>query len=605
MVAVARRLRLAARLVALAAVLLIPTGLLGQAFLSATNGQMGFAQREREGVAVLKPALTALAAGVAGEQVDLSALTTAIRTRPDLGLDKELADVTTAKASATTPAGTASWASAMADLITAAGNKSNLILDPDLDSFYVMDSLVVQLPSALVSAAQAAVGPRKSGVAANVADQAVLAGGVARAATAMTSDVDTAVQNTAMTDLKSRLTPLTQAASAATTLQQTLSSTLARPAAADPQPLARAAGGAVDSATATLDVLLQARIGHLSGQQRQILTVTAASLLLALWFAAAVMQLTRRDATRSVAAVDALAGGDLRAQELPLGHDEFGDIGRALSRAATTLRDTVSAIGEHAVTLSAASDQLASTSTSIAAAAEQTTSQAGTVTEATHAVHANVDSLSAASTEFGASIGEIAQNAAEAARIASTATELADQTTHTVEQLGRSSAEITDVIQLIRAVAEQTNLLALNATIEAARAGEAGRGFAVVATEVKDLAQQTESATADITNRITKIQSESAASTAAISEIGTVIAQISEFQTSIAGAVEEQNATAGEISQRVAEAASSSASITDSISAVAETARTTSGHAEDSRTATQNLAQLSAQLRTLVDQFRL
>ena len=59
-------------------------------------------------------------------------------------------------------------------------------------------------------------------------------------------------------------------------------------------------------------------------------------------------------------------------------------------------------------------------------------------------------------------------------------------------------AQVAKVAESIDAIAKQTNLLALNATIEAARAGEAGRGFAVVAGEVKALAQQTSTATAEI-----------------------------------------------------------------------------------------------------------
>jgi methyl-accepting chemotaxis protein len=58
----------------------------------------------------------------------------------------------------------------------------------------------------------------------------------------------------------------------------------------------------------------------------------------------------------------------------------------------------------------------------------------------------------------------------------------------------------------INAIASQTNLLALNATIEAARAGDAGRGFAVVAGEVKALAGQTSSATAEIAQTLQSLK---------------------------------------------------------------------------------------------------
>jgi len=601
--ALLRRLRLTARLVVLALVLLVPTGVLGQAFLSTTNGQISFANEELGGVAVVQPALSAMAAVVSGATVDLGPLRSAVRAHPGLGLDKELADVVAAQG-ADSATSRAAQAEALSTLVTKAGNSSNLILDPDLDSFYVMDALVVELPSALAAAADAAVGPTGATAAANVAAQAVLAGGLAHASSAMRSDLSTAVANTAQSDLKARLAELEKVAVATDALQKSLSDTLSTPAAADVRPLATTVGASAQPVAAALQSLLQARIDGLSSRQREIIAITAVSLLVAAAFVGFVVQLTRGEAARTVAAVEALARGDLRDQELPSGSDEFGDIGRGLATATGTLRQAVSEIGEHSVTLAAASEEMSSASASIAEAAQTTTARAATVTQSARTVYEHVDSLSAASTQFGASIGEIAQNTSQAARVAATASDLARQATTLVDRLGRSSEEITDVIRVIRTVAEQTNLLALNATIEAARAGAAGKGFAVVASEVKELAQQTSNATADVTSRVTQIQDDSASAASAIGRIVSVIAEIDEFQTSIAGAVEEQSATAAEIGHRAAEAASSSSSIHDGIAEVASTAELTSGHAGDSLVASHELARMSTQLQDLVGRFQ-
>jgi methyl-accepting chemotaxis protein len=162
--------------------------------------------------------------------------------------------------------------------------------------------------------------------------------------------------------------------------------------------------------------------------------------------------------------------------------------------------------------------------------------------------------IAAESEEMRASIAEISRNAHQAAATAADATRAAKAANDTVAKLAESGSAVGGVIQMIDRIAAQTRLLALNATIEAARVGEAGRGFAVVAGEVKQLAQETAGATAEVKRRIEGIQAQAGDAVGAIGMILGIVGEINQTQAAIASAVEQQTATTAELSRHLTEA---------------------------------------------------
>ena len=94
-----------------------------------------------------------------------------------------------------------------------------------------------------------------------------------------------------------------------------------------------------------------------------------------------------------------------------------------------------------------------------------------------------------------------------------------------MDALQEKSRSIHGITAVITEIATRTNLLALNAAIEAARAGEHGRGFAVVAGEVRQLAQRTAEATADIGHKVTAILAEAERASSGMASLTGKVAQ--------------------------------------------------------------------------------
>jgi methyl-accepting chemotaxis protein len=331
-------------------------------------------------------------------------------------------------------------------------------------------------------------------------------------------------------------------------------------------------------------------------------------LLLAALLALLVGWRTTRSITRPLAETQdvlaAVADGDLTRRTEVRGGDEVSDMSRSLNTALESMCRVLGELSSSADRLGTVSTNVDHVSSAISSAANDSSSQAEVVAQASGEVSRNVQTVAAGAEEMGASIREIAHSANEAARVAAQAVTVVENTTESVGKLGASSQEIGNVVKVITSIAEQTNLLALNATIEAARAGEAGKGFAVVANEVKELAQETAQATEDIARRVQAIQGDTEGAVEAITEISAIITSINDYQLTIASAVEEQTATTNEMSRNIGDAAEGAEQIAGNMSNVVDSAGTATNAAVESEQAARELAEVSGDLRTLVAGFR-
>ena len=253
--------------------------------------------------------------------------------------------------------------------------------------------------------------------------------------------------------------------------------------------------------------------------------------------------------------------------------------------------------------VASASTEMEMSARTLSATAEEGSSQSTAVAAASEEASTNVQTVAAAAEQLAQSVEEVGRQVQQSSTIASNAVSEAQKTNEEVEGLATAAEKIGEVVGLINDIASQTNLLALNATIEAARAGDAGKGFAVVATEVKSLADQTATATEDISSQISAIQNATENAVKAIKGISGTIGELSEISSAIASAVEEQSAATREIAQSVEQAAAGTADVSQNITGVTSGAQQTGDASAQVLEAASELSKQAEALRSQVDGF--